>query len=105
MEWFKFDTVKHDSYLQRSALETLFEKPSPSLTQSPKMNKTTAKQRQAQQRLAQQEKNEILKKDLLPAAEATEFGIPAALQTALEVCITVHCQSLFTLTACRYTRP
>jgi hypothetical protein len=86
MEWLYFHTAKHETYLQRSALESLFAVPSPSqLSQSPKLNKATAKQWQHQQRLAQQEMGAILKKDQLPSTEATEYGIPPALQTSLEV--------------------
>lgn len=89
MELLQFDTDRHDTYLHRTGLEARFSQPSPSLlnqTQSPRMNKSTAKQRQQQQRLAQPENLQpILKKSELPAPDMTEWGIPPNLLRMLEV--------------------
>jgi hypothetical protein len=84
-----FEMERHDTFIQRSGVESLFSQPSPSQlsqTQSPRLNKTSAKQRQQQQRLAQQESSEpVLKLSQLPGPEATDLGIPPGLQSFLEV--------------------
>lgn len=80
------------TYIQRAAVEQLFQQPSPNqmLTQSPRMNKTSAKQRQTQARLAQENMEPVLKKSLFPAAPITAMGIPPALQNYLEVYETMN---------------
>jgi hypothetical protein len=89
LEWLQFEMEKHETYIQRAALESLFSQPSPSQlsqTQSPRMNKSTAKQRQQQQRLQQPDMQPMMKRSDLPTAEITEWGIPPELQSYLEVC-------------------
>jgi hypothetical protein len=87
LELLQFETEKYDTFIQRAALEQLFTQPSPNQmqTQSPRMNKSTAKQRQ-NQRLAQPENLQpMLKKTDLPNADITDMGIPPLVQAYLEV--------------------
>jgi hypothetical protein len=87
LEWLQFEVDNYQQYLQRDAVEMLFSEPSPNQLnlQSPRMNKSSAKQRQQQQRLAMENAQPILKKVELPAADVTEYGIPGKLQSYLEV--------------------
>lgn len=88
MEWLQFESQGHQQYLPRSLLESLFEEPpiNPlSLTQSPRLNKSSAKQKQQQQRAAQVPQELVITQSKLPSAGITDWGLPPALQSYLEV--------------------
>lgn len=86
MEWLQFEGQGHQQYLPRSALEHMFHQPSPNQmnpNQSPRLNKS-AKQKQ-QQRAAQEPPEPYLPLSKLISAGVTDFGLPHALQSYLEV--------------------
>lgn len=90
MEWLQFEMQGWQEYLQRAALEPLFTQPSPIQpnTQSPRMNKSTAKRQQQRVKPELLEPPQaVLTYSSLPTAGMTDWGLPPALQTYLEVSI------------------
>ena len=87
MEWLQFEMQGWQEYLQRAALEPLFTQPSPLQpnTQSPRMNKSNAKRQQPRVKAEAQEQPAVLTYANLPTAGSTDWGLPPALQTYLEV--------------------
>lgn len=87
MEWLQFEMQGWQEYLQRAALEPLFTQPSPLQpnTQSPRMNKSNAKRQQPRVKAEVQEQPAVLTFANLPTAGSTDWGLPPALQTYLEV--------------------
>jgi hypothetical protein len=98
MEWLQFEGQGHQQYIPRSALEQMFLQPSPNPmnpTQSPRMNKNSAKNKQQQQRNALEPTEPYLPLSKLLGTGVTDLGIPPALQHYLEVSIFHHSQSVY----------
>lgn len=86
MEWLQFEGQGHQQYLTRASVVELFNQLSPNQmnpNQSPRLNKS-AKQKQLQ-RAAQEQSEKYLPLTKLISAAVTDFGLPHALQSYLEV--------------------
>jgi hypothetical protein len=87
MEWLQFDGSGHEQMVPLSALKQMFHQPSPNQmnpNQSPRLNNKT-KQKQQQQRAAQEPPEPYLPISKLPCAGITDYGLPHGLQSYLEV--------------------
>lgn len=85
MEWLQFEGSNHEQYIPRAAIEQLFHQPSPNQmnpNQSPRMNKSA---KMKQQRAAQEPLEAYLPLSKLLSAGTTDYGLPHALQSYLEV--------------------
>jgi hypothetical protein len=84
MEWLQFETQSHQQYIPKALLETLFvqEEINPlNANQSPRMN-NKSKQKQ---RAAQMPAEPSMSLSKLPSAHVTDYALPPALQSYLEV--------------------
>ena len=85
MEWLQFEGSGHEQFVPRAAIEQLFHQPSPNQmnpNQSPRMNKGA---KNKQQRAAQEPQEAYLPLSKLLSANTTDYGLPHALQSYLEV--------------------
>lgn len=85
MEWLQFEMQGHQTYIPRNLLESLFiqeEINQLSTQQSPRMNKS---QKAKQQQRQQNPPEPSMPKSQLPTAGITDWGLPPALQSYLEV--------------------
>ena len=83
-EWVEFDTLKHEEFLPSEKLRQMFDAAaSPNQTKSPKISKTSAKQKKAQQ----QSRSITLAETDLPVTPIRADGVNDKVKCFLEVSI------------------